>query len=785
MNAEELQNFWQEYYQDVKPEANKGHWAFWELLAQAQPDECYYGAGNPMNFYNPFLVPPCPDGGRPKTNQAYVWGMTKVGPQIWYGTMANTQCMVLNSMIAGGIPGLSFPAIQTNSWVCEFSDSQFYLPSPPFPPGIATDWRPPRIFMYDTATMTLEEKTYIIPMPYAMLLNTTIGFRAAGSIGDLVFIAGPSILGGINIFAFDAASGMFLTATNLPGYNNIRNMITVDGVMYLGVSVTEGGGHILRWTGDAPMFHNGRFLENFVDLFQFDIVGYLDSDAANMALHQGRLFVTTWPNINIIEESNLAGLYMSPVIPSGGLTAAHAADWQKVWQVDQYEPDPVVARSYGGGALASFQGRLYWGTMHVPLTSLLAWFQAYGIDGLEDIDDALLAVLGTWRNTTLFVGRDFGDPEKQPRVELMYGMPYLPVYHPKDGWSIEPNNMPYYQRHPLHGFSGFDNFFNAYTWTMCVYNEQLYVGTFDWSYLAYDLIDTIIDPIAGPLPKEALKLPTSPFGADLFRIAAKNVAAKPENITGLGNSMNYGIRTMLADEDGLFIGTANPMNLVPPATPINPENPIKAQQPAGGWQLIRMADIENDLLCSGYAHPFMTHEGETVKFHVDTDVSEAMFAETVWSFGDGTIGIGGYASHQYEFPGVYLWTMAIITEGDVCFDAGYVIILPTCDPDLVIVDDNGQCVLSICSHTGEYTLEIETPDYQGVITGVGLFYDCHAAGRNGGVADTLCFMSSPEDPWFLDVKCEEEHEVCAGFFLYPDKGIVLDFFRSSDDGPVD
>ena len=42
--------------------------------------------------------------------------------------------------------------------------------------------------------------------------------------------------------------------------------------------------------------------------------------------------------------------------------------------------------------------------------------------------------------------------------------------------------------------------------------------------------------------------------------------------TGVGNAANYGIRTMVAEPDRLYLGTANPMNLLP----------------EGGWELRRV-----------------------------------------------------------------------------------------------------------------------------------------------------------------------------------------------------
>lgn len=137
---------------------------------------------------------------------------------------------------------------------------------------------------------------------------------------------------------------------------------------------TAVGKSVLRWRGDPETFEN---------LFRFEVVGNLDSEGAELAEHRGRIFVTTWPAGFRIET--LASLYMSPPIPPGGLTNLQADDWKKVWQADDYEPDPVTAATYGGGALAPFDGYLYWGTMHFPFLSTHAHFSFYGETGAKQL----------------------------------------------------------------------------------------------------------------------------------------------------------------------------------------------------------------------------------------------------------------------------------------------------------------------------------------------------------------------------------------------------------------
>ena len=530
-----------------------------QLLAKASPDECFNGIGNP-----PSPGPPCSQG-VPKVNQAYVWGLTKSADKLWFGTAANVLCLVLGSL---GIIGPH----QTTPWACELGNS---------------DIRAPRIYSFDTVSKILEDKTPATG-PAGALLRTTLGIRSAGSLGNIVFLAGPSLVKGINIFAFNATTGNLIGATNILEFDDIRIWVVEKGILYTGVSNSAGGGSVLRWTG------------SLADPFKFEVVGNLDSEAAYLAVHEGRLFVSTWPPIRFGGEV-LAGLYMSPLIPPGGLTKVHAGDWTKVWEVDDYEADPVTAATYGGGALASFNGYLYWGTMHVPGASLLNAIWAHEnhlidldangngvLDGEEIVDTAL----GTYRPFSIFRGKNFGKPNQN--IQLLYGQKYLPVYdatlkkYTFANDLVHSNRMP--DPNPKWGKSGFGNFFNAYAWSMAVYKNTLFIGTFDWSYLLdqgfLDLvmgalittgsISEIMDDIS-LLTKQFQMVPLSSYGADLYRVNGL-LPATPESINGVGNFTNYGIRTMVAD-DALYLGMANPMNLL-----TNPRDRL----PEGGWELIRL-----------------------------------------------------------------------------------------------------------------------------------------------------------------------------------------------------
>lgn len=307
------------------------------LLAKAPADECYNGIGAPYA---------CGPGSIPKANQAYIWGLTEENGSLWFGTVANTHCLVQGTYLAA----IGLGAGETGSWVCEFGESM----GARFGglPATIGDFRPPMMYRYNLATDGLTDLTAAFPGPAASLAGVTTGIRSAGSLNGIVILAGPSLVPifpeesrrGINMFAFDAATGALLGARNLPGYDDIRSWVEYRGVLYLGVGNSGGGGSVLRWNGTAA------------DPFQFTNVGDLDTQASNLAVHKKRVYVTTWP-----DAGKVAGLYMGPKIGKGGLTAADAGSWMKIWEVTDYEPDPVVAATYGGGAVASYKGKLYWG----------------------------------------------------------------------------------------------------------------------------------------------------------------------------------------------------------------------------------------------------------------------------------------------------------------------------------------------------------------------------------------------------------------------------------------
>ncbi|MDA8139566.1 MAG: hypothetical protein M0036_13030 [Desulfobacteraceae bacterium] len=525
-----------------------------QLLAKADIDECYNGIGQP---YVP--GPTCGADQKPKANQAYLWSLAKFGDTLWFGTAANILCLMNAGTAYMG--NLDLKPFESNLWVCEYSQGQYLTQAGiEAPSNIFSDYRPPKIYTYNLNTKTLTDKSAAISDPQALsLLNSTYGFRSGIAYNNLIFLAGPmGDYAAVNMFVFDALSGQLLGAQTLSQYNSIRRWTIMNNLLYTTVSTLNGGGRVLRWTGGAG------------NLFSFEEVGVLDAKGAEITPHNGRLYAGTWPSA----QGVMPGLWMSPAVPSGGLTAADANRWTKVWQTDQFEPDPIIANLYGMGAMISYGGQLYWGTMHDHANVVMLAVQAYGI-GIADIPSAFFNV---WRATSIFRGSNF---ENGGKVELLYGDARLPVYVPTaagGAWVNRANKMSGLRG--KYGKSGFGNQFNNYTWSMAIYKNQLFVGTMDNSYLWLDWTHLVTDWFNGQnINIPALLTPDQgEFGGDLWRFPSTSAAAVNMTRDGYGNFANYGFRTAIADGTGLYLGTANPANVAQDSN----GNPI------GGWELIQV-----------------------------------------------------------------------------------------------------------------------------------------------------------------------------------------------------
>ncbi|KAL6064793.1 hypothetical protein QOT17_010685 [Balamuthia mandrillaris] len=262
-----------------------------------------------------------------------------------------------------------------------------------------------------------------------------------------------------------------------------------------------------------------------------------------------------------------------------GLEDSDNFKWNQVWRVSDYEPDRVVAVAYHMGAIASFDGWLYFGTINPPALPIAAHSSRYGFSEVSgnELLDRLLVMLGTLRGSIIVRGRTFGDPILLPEYQLVSGSPFLTVYNPAVGWLLRENNMGLTQGgFPRSGLNGLDNYWNSHIWSMATLNSSLLIGTLDWSAIYLNFLEAGIDAdIADALP---FLLPVQDLnGADLFRFLAG--IEVPEEVDSGGNNNPYtcGWNSMAVQGNEVFMSGFNPFN-VPGAASNSPP-------PTGGWSI--------------------------------------------------------------------------------------------------------------------------------------------------------------------------------------------------------
>jgi len=503
-----------------------------ELIGEAKADECFIDIGVDYPPINPDGT--CPEG-TPKTNESYIWGLTEESNKLYFGTIANAACII------SGQPQLAEGGDPAPGFVCEFGESQPAREHPAIPDAVG-DWRVPSIYQYDLATDELRAVT-----PSDPLMRSTLGFRGAGSIDNIAFLAGQALGGPVsNFFAYKADTGEFLGSCEMTNYNYVRKWETTGGVLYVGVG-SRAGGAVLRWDGDLSSF-DGNFCDDFT------VVGHLTAYTANLAVYHGgdgedHLAATTVP----ISNGTGVGLWVSPPLGPDGLTPEDADNWHQVWSPKQYDPDPIVAQfGYSGGAVIDFDGWVYWGTIHLSNSRAKTVHMSctfpicFGPPQTPEEEEELATSIH--RTGSVWRGRNLESPDRE--IQLLYGESELPVVNPQTG-HFEPKSTGWT---PLYGHSGFDNENNEYIWQMAVFNGHLFVGTYDASIFQQ----------------------TPDAGGDLWRFDSSDSPAVNEDYQGLGDRFNYGIRAMdaLDDSSALVVGMANPFNL----------------RPGGGWELRRLKE---------------------------------------------------------------------------------------------------------------------------------------------------------------------------------------------------
>lgn len=539
-------------------------------VAKAPIDGCYYGLGDKRNYYkaggltNEECIECQKTGGKLKTNQSYVWGLTTGNSKIYWGTNSNYLCTSSLETLGTGDASMGTVPFENRCYVCEFAKSASGR-------GIYSDWYSSRIYCYDPKTKTTTDLT---PPDTDPNLAKNLGLRSAGTLNNVTFVAGPNLDKTLSFFAYDnmCPDNKFLgswTLASLPGFEsripfNIRRWAVLNGQLYMGVEwktpKTEttpevSGGAVLRWKGNiSPEISS-----------MFEVIAWLEGGVSELVAWDSRLYTSTWPSGTISQSPLLPAEGKFPAVTNTDVT------WKTLFSYKQYDPDPVLKMVGAGGAMAVYKDQLYFGTMHMPMVGKYLALQMYKIDQ-KDPEAMLELEKNSHRAAVLFrLSFDKADPEKYT-VELLYGESELPAYNPATKkWVKMSTNMT-----PLYGHSGIDNPMNNYIWSMHVFDNKLFVGTMDW-LTTWELQKENVYPMLPYGPAfiqymDELQGNMKFKGFDFYYFDSSDTKPKQLTLQGFENETQYGIRNMINNGDKLYLGTASPLNIS--------EN--------AGWELIEL-----------------------------------------------------------------------------------------------------------------------------------------------------------------------------------------------------
>lgn len=205
--------------------------------------------------------------------------------------------------------------------------------------GAYADILPPRVFCYDTKTGVVTDIT-----PADTMLNHCQGLRSAAYHKGVMFFGGPSIKGHehrerlVGILAYNPATQEFIGSSDMASVQgcqitNVRRWIVVDDVLYCGVGLldTQGKpkGAVLRWNGSVA------------DPFNFEIVGWTSSEAAEIEYHKGHIL---WA-AGLPRPRRQHCIKVRRYRPEALWVTYSPTEWEKVWQYSSYEANNTSKNS--------------------------------------------------------------------------------------------------------------------------------------------------------------------------------------------------------------------------------------------------------------------------------------------------------------------------------------------------------------------------------------------------------------------------------------------------------
>lgn len=281
-----------------------------------------------------------------------------------------------------------------------------------------------------------------------------------------------------------------------------REMVEYNGKLYAGTQNSQGTN--LYCSSDGG---------NWIPLDGGPMGNKDNISIRTMLEYNGKLYVGT--------ENNVTG---------GELWTYDGLNWTQQG-VGQFDGDASVAE------LAVHDGDLYVGTWDFSNSYKLFKSDAGG-DNFSDVTPVFQGS-SELSNLGVMMLQEFNDEFYLGTVNYTDGFTLLRTPDPADpeGWDVITTD-------------GLGDPSNAYAWSSVVWNDELYLGTFNDG-----LYGGIYDPLPVPLDGRA-QLWRSSDGLQWSEVVDD----------GFGSAFNYGIRTMTVADDRLFVGTASNFLIPDPAT---------------------------------------------------------------------------------------------------------------------------------------------------------------------------------------------------------------------------
>ncbi|HUK55197.1 MAG TPA: methyltransferase domain-containing protein [Nitrospiria bacterium] len=248
--------------------------------------------------------------------------------------------------------------------------------------------------------------------------------------------------------------------------------------------------------------------------------------------------------------------------------------------------------------MTAFNGYLYAGTLN-PATGFelwktraessppYTWTRVLTSGAYRGIDNEGVASLFVF-NGALYVGTGIAGGGYNRYHKVGPAASEVIRVYPDDTWELlvgAPRVTPEGFKIPLSGLGpGFNNFFNGYTWRMCVHEEWLYVATYNWGcFLPFLTFEGFPEALVQQIQKVGVEeLTLRSGGCELWR-TRDGIHWHPVSLDGFGTPFNFGIRNMSSTPSGLFVGTANPFG---PLVGVKTESGWKYQpNPRGGCEI--------------------------------------------------------------------------------------------------------------------------------------------------------------------------------------------------------